>query len=650
MRASVSSTGVSGNGYSGWPAISGNGRYVAFASEASNLVSNDTNGVQDVFVHDLLTGATTRVSVGPGGIEGDWVSGSEIAISHDGNHVSFESFATNLVSQDTNAEADIFVHDRITHTTVRVSVRSDSAQGDRYSSGPNSISADGRIVAFQSYATNLVAGDTNVEFDVFVHDLTTHETSRVSVSSAGAQSLKSAFHPALSADARYVAFDSQASNLAPGGPFDVYNVFVHDRLTAQTVRVTNIAGDFPSNCDSASLSSDGGRIAYAYKGTLFNDDRQVVVKDLLTGVITGASREPVLNFPQAGNDDSYEPSLASNVAIVAFYSEATNLIAADTSGSLDVFVTDLFAFSPTIASYCTAGTTTHGCTPTISGVIIPRANASSSFTLVVTGVEGDKAGLIFYGAGGAQAVPFGSGVSTLCIASPLQRTPVMSSGGTSGMCDGVLSLDWNQFRSTHPEALSLQPLAGRRCALKAGSATPSLRAAATSRMRSGSRSAIDRGSRAARRATRPASPSGIARGNPAPRKRSRLLDRHGNLRTGIRTISAATNSTTAELGTRLVELRAHGASSICASDAVIARRSGQEQDEHVARAGCRRACRFRSVRGGRRPGTGCRERFTPSIRAPASSSVRESVLSSCTREHATNFGHLVARSHGTKTA
>jgi archaellum component FlaF (FlaF/FlaG flagellin family) len=168
-RASVDSSGIQGNRNSGNPSISADGRYVAFDSAATNLVPGDTNGLVDVFVHDRQTGRTTRVSVDSKEIQGNNASW-EPSISADGRYVAFDSAATNLVPGDTNYVVDVFVHDRQTGQTTRVSVDSNGIQANQESVGLVGISADGRYVAFDSYATNLVPGDTNDLVDVFVHD------------------------------------------------------------------------------------------------------------------------------------------------------------------------------------------------------------------------------------------------------------------------------------------------------------------------------------------------------------------------------------------------------------------------------------------------------------------------------------------------
>src|SRR5438132_452517 len=186
-RVSVTSGGTEGNGASLGSALSADGRFVAFDSAATDLVAGDTNGATDVFVHDRQTGTTERVSVASGGTQANNIS-SYPALSADGRFVAFQSDATNLVAGDTNGATDVFVHDRQTGATERVSVASGGGtQGNRNSGGffafP-ALSVDGRLVAFHSTATNLVSGDANGAYDVFVHELTVSTTTTSTTSSS----------------------------------------------------------------------------------------------------------------------------------------------------------------------------------------------------------------------------------------------------------------------------------------------------------------------------------------------------------------------------------------------------------------------------------------------------------------------------------
>jgi VCBS repeat-containing protein len=244
-----------GNGDSSQPVLNGDGRFVAFVSQASNFVAGDTNLAQDVFVFDRQGGRKTRVSVASDGTQADRGS-TNPKLSADGRYVAFTSFATNLVAGDTNGVADVFVHDRQTGVTTRVSVASDGTQGDGASQGAV-ISADGRYVVFGSDASNLIAGDTNGVADVFVHDRQTGVTTRVSVANDGSESNGASAVRKLSEDGRFVAFASVASNLAPDDPNDTLHVFVVGGVTVSPTSV---------NLDSAGGSRTVG-VTFDYPGT-----------------------------------------------------------------------------------------------------------------------------------------------------------------------------------------------------------------------------------------------------------------------------------------------------------------------------------------------------------------------------------------------
>ena len=209
------------------PALSTDGSCVAFASDATNLTSlPDTNGAVDVFVR--CNGVTELVSVDSD--ESPTSSGTSRApsVSGDGCIIAFTSLATNLDPLDTDALQDVYVRDRCAGTTTVVSRSSGGSKGNDWSYAPH-VSADGRFVAFASDASNLVPGDTNAVTDAFVHDRLTGSTTRASVDSAGAQASDYSYGPQLSGDGRYVAFASRASNLVPGDTDQADDIFVHDR-------------------------------------------------------------------------------------------------------------------------------------------------------------------------------------------------------------------------------------------------------------------------------------------------------------------------------------------------------------------------------------------------------------------------------------
>ena len=340
-RVSVASDGSQAVGYSVSPFISADGRYITFYSSASNLVAGDTNEIEDVFVHDRQSGETSRVSVASDGAQTDYPS-TVSSISADGRYVTFYSWATNLVPGDTNEADDIFVHDRQTGETVRISVASDGAQADSgagYWGTRPTISADGRYVVFSSWASTLVVGDTNDRGDIFVHDRQTEETTRISVVSDGAQANDLSWSPTISADGRYMAFASLASNLVAGDTNEVMDIFVHDRQTGETTRVSfasdgsqlNVWSEYPT------ISADGRYVAFGIQGSDPYYNGRIFIHDRQTG-----QTKPIPSGPQGfqPNGSLREPSISADGRAIAFDSSASNLVAGDTNGVMDVFVYD----------------------------------------------------------------------------------------------------------------------------------------------------------------------------------------------------------------------------------------------------------------------------------------------------------------------
>ncbi len=242
-RVSIASSGKQGNNGSYMPSISADGRFVAFAAYASNLVPNDINGRTDVLIHDRQRGTTKPVSVDSSGNQANGESYVP-SISSDGRYVAFQSNATNLVANDTNEADDIFVRDRKTGTTRRVSVDSSGNQANSDGSWPSdsswpSISSDGRYIAFNSWATNLVSNDTNGKPDIFVRDRQTRTTELVSVNGLSNQTNGDSYVPSISSDGRFVTFESKASNLVTDDTNDRIDIFLHQRdITAP--RVTRV--------------------------------------------------------------------------------------------------------------------------------------------------------------------------------------------------------------------------------------------------------------------------------------------------------------------------------------------------------------------------------------------------------------------------
>ena len=291
---SISSTGEYGDSDSYHPSISSNGRYIAFVSNANNLVENDNNECPDIFVRDLLLNTTERVSVSSNNLEGNGTSYAP-SISSNGQYIAFLSYADNLVIRDNNNCSDIFVYNRISRTIQRVSISNNGVEGD-YASWEPSISADGRYVVFSSYADNLVDNDGNGFEDVFVRDLVLNTTKRVSVSNMGKEILETSRNPSISADGNYVVFmvgeeprprlamfDSDTLNstintlnIDEGEYYNYPFIFVYnmDTKTISKVSVSSIGEDADGKCDDPSINADGSYITFSsYADNLVpNDD------------------------------------------------------------------------------------------------------------------------------------------------------------------------------------------------------------------------------------------------------------------------------------------------------------------------------------------------------------------------------------------
>ncbi|MBI1848711.1 MAG: PD40 domain-containing protein [Planctomycetes bacterium] len=394
-RESVSTTGQPGNDDSVTPSLSFDGRYVAFASIATNLTTGDANGRQDIFWRDRQAGTTLLMSATSGGAQANQPC-TNPAISGDGRWVAFLTLATTLASGDNNNSPDIFVADSQSLGAVRVSVSSQGNQGNGYCRYP-AISFDGRFVAFSSDSTNLVTGDTNNFSDVFVHDMQTGATFRVSTDSFGSQSDSSSgqYGIAISADGNLVAFSSEA-HLATGGGTDTWtDIFVHDVAGGSTTQASVSSGGTPGNNYSRfpSISSDGRFVAFvsAADNLVFNDTNgrdDVFVHDNQTGETIRCSVDSMGN---EANGTSNHPGISPDGRVIAFDSVATNLVAGDTNGASDVFTFDSVARVTQLVSVDTAGTHGNGASanPSVGffgrqvafdsasdNIVIPDSNAS----------------------------------------------------------------------------------------------------------------------------------------------------------------------------------------------------------------------------------------------------------------------------------
>jgi hypothetical protein len=510
MRVSTTAAGGQGYGHSSSSTTSDDGRFVAFESTAPNLVPGDTNGFSDIFVRDLATGSIQRISVGAGGEQGNQDSDAPV-ISGDGRFVLFSTFATNLVlgdltplepdallydrqtgvveiaglgsnglpaathytwgtsisadgrfvvfesiddglvTGDTNDSSDVYVRDRWNGTTERVSVSSTGGQGDSDSYSGAISSADGRYVAFDSFATNLVGGDTNGHRYVFVHDRLTGDTECVSFNLANLAADDDSYSPSISADGRIIGFESWASNLVANDTNAWCDAFVRDRATHTTRRisVSPTLGDADDLSENVLISGDGKHATFcSLASNLVTGDtnglRDIFVRDLIDEVTERVS-VGLQGQSSVGPWGSYRSSSSFDAHVISFSSDATNLVPNDTNSSSDVFAR--VRTGPLAWTYCSAKLNSLGCMPSIGYVGSPSFAGLQEFDVTASNLRNFRTGMMFWGRV-STAMPF-QGVR-MCIASPLHRTPLRDSGGNIDVedCSGTLS-----FALTHDYAV-----------------------------------------------------------------------------------------------------------------------------------------------------------------------------------------------------
>jgi Tol biopolymer transport system component len=342
--------------------ISADGTAVGFTSNASNLAPGDANGAYDVFVRDLADKTTTRVSVGPDGAEADGAS-LATSISADGNAVAFHSEATNLFAGDTNASPDVLLHDRVTGETALISVDRDGGPANGHST-KGSVSADGTLVAFQSFADDLVAGETNRQWQIYVRDITRGTTSRVSTTPDGTEADDSSVNPKISADGRFVTFESEASNLVAGDTNSVPDVFVKDLVSGEIERVsiTSDGAEATGRSMRPSISADGRYVAFGSDAAdlVVGDTNQVgdsFVHDRVTGETT---RVTVASGGAQVDVATLNPGISADGRYVTFPSGATTLVGDDTNNTGDVFIHDRSTGTTSRVSLTLAGAQANG--------------------------------------------------------------------------------------------------------------------------------------------------------------------------------------------------------------------------------------------------------------------------------------------------
>ncbi|GGN20251.1 Tol biopolymer transport system component [Actinoplanes campanulatus] len=350
IQVDVAADGTPGDGYIGELDISNDGRYVAFTSSSSNLVPDDANGTYDVFVRDLRTGTTNLVSRGIGGQPADGYA-ADTKISGNGRYVAFASFASNLVADDTNGDQDVFVHDLRTGITTRVSVATGNVQLDGIQSGP-SISDDGRYVTF--IETDYLHG---VGQEAFLHDRRTGVTRQITAPAGGAPAQTAAFEAVLSGNGERVAFSGTGDYTGDGGSTSA--VYLSELATGATIRISpQSIGTDPADGRTPAIDRSGTKVLYTSNAALVPSDTNAgsdaYVHDLTAGTTVLVSANHAGSG--SGNGETFEGALSNNGRYAGFFSLASDLVATDTNGELnDVFLRDLRRDRTTLVTRSASG-------------------------------------------------------------------------------------------------------------------------------------------------------------------------------------------------------------------------------------------------------------------------------------------------------
>jgi len=416
----VSSTaaGLQADGGSGNSSISADGRFVAFESDATNLTGTpDTNAFTDIYVKDMQTGTVTRASVDSAGGEPN-ADSTWPSISGDGRFVVFVSEASNLVPNDTNGAGDIFVHDMQTGVTTGVSVNGNAGAFD------GSISLDGRFIVFNSGSTNLVPDDTNGKLDVFVYSMQTGQVVRASVNSSGMEGAQASIEPSISGDGRYVTFSTSSENFTSLDTYGYTQLYVRDMQTGG-IHLASYKDGYVmvGESDASEISANGRYILFSFddKGDGM-PDRFLYIHDQVTNVTT-----LVVNRTSDYSGNAILPSISADGLRIAFASSANSFVADDTNNVRDIFVKDI-GYSqdpnPTVVSIA------HGCPNGCGGSADQFVDFLVKFSEPVTGVDAADF-----------ALTIGGGIVGAAI------TTVSGAGGDyvvrvdTGSGDGTLRLD-----------------------------------------------------------------------------------------------------------------------------------------------------------------------------------------------------------------
>ena len=446
-QASVAFGAGDSNGACFEATLSASGRIVAFSSQATNLLATPQS-MWGVYVRDLDAGTTERIDVTPAGGEPDGI-GSQPWISACGRYVAFKSGATDIVPGVPGLgggpnQTQIFLRDRSAGTTALISVSPGGVAGDKESAAPF-VTPGGRFVAFETDAENLDPGDTNGVGDIYLCDRAQGTLEQVSVGTGGVQGQRS-WAGEVTADGRFVSF-LNAFPFDPTAPAGITQLYRRDRVTDTTVLVSvGAGGASTSSLSRYSMSGDGSKFVFDTRAAnlqlgLWSGNAKVFLKDLATGALTllSLNADGTLSMPNS-EVSPWGAAFSGDGLSTAFLSRGSGITPdPDPNGQVDVFMDRCPAGGG--ATYCTAEVNSLGCTPAIGASGTPSASGASAFSVTCDQVVSQRLGLFYYSVVGPSALPFQGGLR--CVASPVRRTPLTSSGGSATPdCTGVLSIDF----------------------------------------------------------------------------------------------------------------------------------------------------------------------------------------------------------------
>lgn len=359
LRMSVSSTEAEGNGSSGAAAVSGDCSLVAFASAASNLVPNDTKKFVDVLARDRDTGKTVLVSKAPGTARANGDSRPN-SVSKTGRFVAYDSGASNLVPGDTNGWYDVFVRDLMRKRSELISVAADGGPADSTSIYP-SISANGRFVSFNSDAENLVDEPTMNDIDVYLRDRKLGTTEVVSKGFGGALPDTGSGPSEISGNGRYILYNSAATNLVEGGDGDaLMDAYRYDRVTGETILVSE--GQDGAVTDDAPVSGDDISFDGRYVSLTTYSDKMIEGLDTPEANVYWRDLETgevkivsVSSEGDVGDSFAFYSSISDDGEVVTFDSQSNGLVPGDDNFMVDIYAHYVDSGVTTRATVSTAG-------------------------------------------------------------------------------------------------------------------------------------------------------------------------------------------------------------------------------------------------------------------------------------------------------